>query len=559
MSFGRSRRDIQFARPQTTSPRVYPLRATSPETTTPPRSPEKRYQLPSSLVELKKRREERLNGRLSGTFAYQNPFFRLVGETSHGKPTGYGVVYLADGGMTEGNFDADGELTCPEGCRRWPDGSTYSGPLLKGEAHGVGRLVSSNGDHYVGDFACGYKSGSGQLENRASQLQYTGEFRTGAFHGEGCLKTPAVVCTGFFAHGKPHGTVTMEFENGDRFVGTARDGLPHGEAGTGCFTSFATGVTYYGAMRDGARETIANALVPTEVFLNGSAYPSVPTAVAPRKSPSPTGSLRLSKSKLPLSLSRITKPTPPIEMPRYIDQLQSTQERFVTVPFNKPLRIQVTFAIRSESRVPSQSAPKRPAKGAFVATVIKQLETSETGRRVRLTVYQFPDSITVDGIPSYHERARPSPVALVPQDEAADFTSQLSVGTLASGTFAYSEANISPAQTPLAGTLSRVGTVRLPPVKAGPSSPKSKSPAASLLPLVDRTRATAAALLSLTHNGVASFDVKLLDPGSYYLRFDVPEEHQAVQHRPGEQPDGLARRALSSAVGYMPLRLIRQC
>lgn len=67
--------------------------------------------------------------------------------------------------------------------------------------HGKGRLVSSNGDYYCGDFQEDEFHGKGILYQELRQTEYDGDFFNGVKHGKGLLK----FADGSFYEGDFHG------------------------------------------------------------------------------------------------------------------------------------------------------------------------------------------------------------------------------------------------------------------------------------------------------------------------------------------------------------------
>ena len=112
-----------------------------------------------------------------------------------------------------------GETTLPSGVR-------YSGEFRDGAYGGQGSMTFPNGSRYVGEFRSGTYNGQGNFTLPNGE-RYVGEFREGKFNGLG----------------------TYSFPNGERYVGDFRDGVYSGR-GTYTVTS---GAKWTGLWRDGKR------------------------------------------------------------------------------------------------------------------------------------------------------------------------------------------------------------------------------------------------------------------------------------------------------------------
>jgi len=587
---------------------------------------ERALRLPSNIAAARRQQERARTVHDVGTFGFRNPYVRIVGETRNGAPCGYGVVYLSDGGSVEGTFDASGELTCDDGCRRWADGSTYTGPLLKGEAHGEhGVYHGADASEYRGSWAFGQRSGKGVFTDRVKQLQYHGQFQRGLFHGHGELTDPRVHVMGYFARGRPEGRVAIEYSNGDRWEGPCVAGRPHvvpppadddaqadsrpltptdvihtqpptpGDAPVHRFVSAATGVTYTGPMLEGKRPPPPNVVVALDVMVNGAAVPPTPSLGPKKKSGftrtvaaaaadagmgdlstrlARTLSAKSSASLKPAAKSVRGKASVVGEPARYVQQFTSTAERMVTAPFNKPLCIRVALGRRDVARIPTLASSVRKATGKAkeVEPVINDTPLPhEVGRTLRAQLFPLPTNQGA-GFPGsgmrqlaeYHERVSPAPVLMLAGgDSSVVGESVLSpVSDALSCRTDRSLTDVSPSNTSATASppLSRHASAKLPPLRKGTSASrlqgKPSPPAPPPLP-----KPTVSELLVPTDaSGAADFALRLADPGAYYLRVDVEPSCRAVQREPGS--DALTaeeRTALDGAVGYFPLRLIRQC
>ncbi len=77
--------------------------------------------------------------------------------------------------------------------------------------------------------------------------------------------------------------------------------------------------------------------------------------------------------------------------------------------------------------------------------------------------------------------------------------------------------------------------------------------------MLDLPKPTETELRGITVDGVATFQLRLSDPGNFYVRIDVPSGCQAVQREPGVNPKDSDLTALAPCAGYVPLRVMRQC
>lgn len=89
-----------------------------------------------------------------GTFTFSDGSV-YEGQWEHDVMKGSGVAKYANGVVMEGYWEngllATGQMTCKE--------SEYIGPFQDGKFHGYGRLNNTDGSSYVGEWACGHRSG----------------------------------------------------------------------------------------------------------------------------------------------------------------------------------------------------------------------------------------------------------------------------------------------------------------------------------------------------------------------------------------------------------------
>jgi hypothetical protein len=108
------------------------------------------------------------------------------GNWSNGIFEGSGEYIFADGRMYKGTWCKG--LPHDKGAKfTWPNNDTFVGVYDNGHRKS-GRLVFSNGAYYDGEFYSPEGSYGGRGKLVTLMVSYEGEFRDGAFHGQGCLK-----------------------------------------------------------------------------------------------------------------------------------------------------------------------------------------------------------------------------------------------------------------------------------------------------------------------------------------------------------------------------------
>lgn len=608
-----------------------------------------------------------------GKFQYNNGFFRYVGATTAGVPDGYGVLYLGDGGVLEGDF-SQGELTCQLGCRRWSDGSSYTGPLRDGEAHGHGRYISASGETYEGEFVAGLRHGEGLLRDTLQKFEYRGGFENHHFCGKGKYISPLVTFDGEFRDGVPHGRITADYRNGDTFIGETQLGAASGH---GSFFSSSQQMQYTGLFVAGERANIPTTFGMKDILINGSATLNgsgnvdapaptqhlnlsasgameysgasflfdddttdflslsdiLPAAVraAPGsmaefsehqtiKNASHTKSLSALSGAIAASFRKHKKTLGSASEPRFIDQL-SFGDGFFTVPLGVCFEVSVGVFLDSKKLMPETTGVRKvlSAKSAkepppmILAVDNRRLVTEESGRRVTMTVYKFPEGANaikahVGKLLGANQSARET--AQVDQQQAlaehvfdellrdrakvaiatthlltpTDVTAvskyytqiekyqaaQVAAAAAAAAAAEQAARAASRQNTPSdskrpgakkAPAAKPGGKQKLPPLKAKsdnsplslesdlPQPPKSKPAAPHGF---DHTKAT--------ENGAATFLVQLLtnEPGDFVVKFDY-DRTQGVQLAPG--PEAELKRFDPSSIRavYLPLHVVRQC
>eukprot|EP00049_Salpingoeca_infusionum_P024881 m.796 g.796 ORF g.796 m.796 type:complete len:819 (-) comp744_c0_seq1:188-2644(-) len=202
-----------------------------------------------------------------GTMQYANGDC-YHGSWRNGGRSGFGTMTYANGDQYKGEFFNDcvhgtGDMTCI-------DGSHYSGQWHFGFRHGQGKQcypnvasdegaiagsISSSRSYYEGSWWHGHKQGLGVEQIDASHRYegrwhnglrcgsghcafangniYEGQWKNGYMHGYGTLHKfiqPKTfdVYEGQFKHDKPHKRCIIRYHNGNVFIGSCFEGLPHG-------------------------------------------------------------------------------------------------------------------------------------------------------------------------------------------------------------------------------------------------------------------------------------------------------------------------------------------
>ena len=103
------------------------------------------------------------------------------------------------------------------GCKSVVKETVVEGPI---------RIVSPNGDVYVGEVVSGKPHGQGTYTFPDGK-KYVGEFRNGKFHGQGTRTFPdGRMYVGGLSYGEYYGQGTYTFPDGKKYVGEFREGIP---------------------------------------------------------------------------------------------------------------------------------------------------------------------------------------------------------------------------------------------------------------------------------------------------------------------------------------------
>ena len=138
-----------------------------------------------------------------------------------------------------------GDCENGEGAFAYADGSKYEGRFVKGKPGGKGVFTHFDGDRYEGEFKNGFKHGEG-TESCKDGTVTVGLWENGEYMGKQAVET--AFQTGCLQGDCKNGRGTfVRKEDGARYVGSFRSGLPHGEG----VMYFANGEQYTGQWADG--------------------------------------------------------------------------------------------------------------------------------------------------------------------------------------------------------------------------------------------------------------------------------------------------------------------
>ena len=107
-----------------------------------------------------------------------------------------------------------------------PNGDVYVGEVMSGKPHGQGTRTFTNGDKYVGEWKDGKENGNGK-RNSPDGRNYVGEWKDGKEHGQGTFTFPnGKKYVGEWKEGRPNGQGTDIFPDGSKGIGEFREGRP---------------------------------------------------------------------------------------------------------------------------------------------------------------------------------------------------------------------------------------------------------------------------------------------------------------------------------------------
>ncbi len=132
------------------------------------------------------------------SWGFEEVFDEYFGDVNDkGEPHGIGLKVFSDGtiysgGFQNGLFDTnlDNEFKKDvKGILVKPTGATYEGTFMEGMKHGMGSQTYPDGTRYEGEFAKGFEHGQGHKTylSKEGQSSFTGRFRFGRKDGPGTM------------------------------------------------------------------------------------------------------------------------------------------------------------------------------------------------------------------------------------------------------------------------------------------------------------------------------------------------------------------------------------
>lgn len=236
------------------------------------------------------------NGEIHGTGICTYPDgSQYQGEWAHRYPDGQGTKKYADGTSRTGlwkngrpvdqngspldewllrkepNNDGtaiqsgciQGNCTNGKGTYAYPDGSRYEGYFSNNKPDRSGTFYYPNGDRYRGEFKNGYPHGSGTMQHAAGG-QKSGRWYEGEFLGSGNIT--AVNSQGCVQGDCQNGFGRYIFNDGAKYTGPFRNGLPHGR-GT---VIYANGERYEGFFAKGSFDGQGTYFIPNGTRMTGN-------------------------------------------------------------------------------------------------------------------------------------------------------------------------------------------------------------------------------------------------------------------------------------------------
>ncbi|NJN49251.1 MAG: hypothetical protein HC805_05040 [Alkalinema sp. RL_2_19] len=154
-----------------------------------------------------------------------SPYKSFEGSISNGIPNGSGVLVFDNDDRYEGTV----RNGVPEGRGLFvfADNSRYEGTVKKGKPDGYGTYNFNDGSRYQGSLLAGQPHGYGTFKFATGEV-FQGLFYLGQAKGQGTYKTTEIVCSGRFFSSELSGRGNCRFEDGTRYTGEFRKGLPEG-------------------------------------------------------------------------------------------------------------------------------------------------------------------------------------------------------------------------------------------------------------------------------------------------------------------------------------------
>ena len=159
---------------------------------------------------------------------------------------GPGVYTMPNGTVIHATFSPDG---IPDGiCQyNFPDGSSFSGELVKGVPNGTGSYKYPDGSGYTGDLLNGKANGNGTC-TFADGSSYTGAMVNGTANGKGTYKFhDGSSYTGDMQNGRATGVGKFIWSDGCYYQGSLVNGIQQGSG----FENFPDGSYYGGFFKNG--------------------------------------------------------------------------------------------------------------------------------------------------------------------------------------------------------------------------------------------------------------------------------------------------------------------
>ena len=171
---------------------------------------------------------------------------RYEGGFLFGKRHGKGAYFTGDGASYIGCFQRG--MYHGYGVLRKATGDTYNGEFSHGKPSGEQLIEYTNGDVYKGNMLLGVLNGKGKFMWAKGRGFYDGDWIRGRFHGEAIrVYSNGNKYMGTFRDGEIHGVGTMFYANGDQYMGDWEQGKWQGKG----VISYKNGDKYQGSFYKG--------------------------------------------------------------------------------------------------------------------------------------------------------------------------------------------------------------------------------------------------------------------------------------------------------------------